>query len=136
MFVLSGLILEAVENLFRDFGVRLVFLSFDFLREIIKNTNRPTGRTRAGLRPGAAYIKRRPDPPAHPASPPSRQPTAAQTLAVSPPPDPRRRRRAMHRRQSPPPEFATAEDHRRRFSFRFRYKPFGFLKNPRPVSVF
>ena len=39
MFTLCGLILEARENLFRNFGVRLVFL-FIFLPSGIKKTNR------------------------------------------------------------------------------------------------
>ena len=38
MFILSVLILEVGENLFRIFEVRLVFLLFVFLRVIIKKT--------------------------------------------------------------------------------------------------
>src|SRR4051812_31333914 len=64
MFILSGLILEAREILFRDFW-SLFSISFYFFSECnYLKKNKPTsGRTRAGHRPGPPFKCPPPDPP-------------------------------------------------------------------------
>ena len=84
MFILSGLILEVGEIYFGIFGVRLVFLSFDFLREIIKKTNRPTGRAQAGLRSGGTIYSAAPAPEAQPPRPRQPAPPPAHAAAAGP----------------------------------------------------
>ena len=61
MFILSGLMLEVEENLFRDFWSPFS-ISFYFLseRNYLKKTKPTMGRTRAGLRPGAPLYSEAP----------------------------------------------------------------------------
>ena len=84
MFTLSGLILEVGKIYFGIFGVRLVSLLFVFLRVIIKIMRTDSGPYPSGTPPGAAFIRRPPEP----ASPPAPQP------ASSPAP-PHARRRSL-----------------------------------------
>ena len=71
MFILYGLILEAGENLFRDFWClfSISFVSFS-VRNYLKKSEPTPGRTRAGLRPGGLF---KPTPPSC-RSPPARPP--------------------------------------------------------------
>ena len=88
MFTLCGLILEARENLFRNFWSPFSISFYFSSARNIKKTNRPTGRVRLGLRPEVAFISR-PSP-------------GGETLAPAPPCT-----RARRRRLSPPPPLAT-----------------------------
>ena len=59
MFILCGLILEAGENLFRDFWSPFsISFYFSSARNYLKKREPPLCRARAGLRSGARYIKR------------------------------------------------------------------------------
>src|SRR3954463_11227326 len=93
MSTLSGSILETRENLFHDFWCLFGTLFYFFPSVIIKKKTEPTlSRTRAGLRPGGAFIYRAPEPPEHPSPP---EPAAAAAR--------RRRRSRRRRRGSLPP---------------------------------
>ena len=72
MFTLSGLILEARENLFRDFWSPFS-ISFYFFSSERKKTEPPIGRTRPGLRLAGAFISR---------GKPARRPSRPETLAA------------------------------------------------------
>ena len=114
MFILCGLILEAGENLFRDFWSPFSIF-FSSTRNYFKKTNRPTGRVRLGLLARPAFISRE----AQVAAPPN--PSAAAALA--PPP-----RRAAAAPPEPPPRRRS----RRSDPIRFVACFFGLGKN-RPV---
>ena len=63
MFILSGLILEVAENLFRDFGSSFS-ISFVFFSAYLFKKKKPTmGRVRPGLRQAGSRISRGPTPP-------------------------------------------------------------------------
>ena len=83
MFILSDLILEAGQNLFRDFWSPFsISFYFSSARNYLKKRAPPLGRARAGLRSGAAYIKR------HPRRPSPPDPVVASRRRQPPPPDP------------------------------------------------
>ena len=68
MFILSGLILEDGENVFREFWSPFsISFYFSFAQNYLKKTrNRPTGRARAGLRSGGTIYSATPAPEAQP----------------------------------------------------------------------
>ena len=87
MFTLCGLILEARENLFRNFSSPFsISFYFSSERNYLKKTAEPTmGRTRPGLRLAGAFISR---------GKPARRPSRPETLAApSPSPAAASRRR-------------------------------------------
>ena len=85
MFTLCGLILEARENLFRNFGVRLVFL-FIFLPSGIIKKNEPTsGRTRADTARGQPLNSVAPSRPSPSAPPRSARAAGAAAAAADDP---------------------------------------------------
>ena len=90
MFILSGLILEDGENLFRDFWslFNIPFVCFFARNNLRKKSEPTTGRFRPGLPGRGLYIAR-------PRGPTSPKPPPPQTLA---PPA----RRPSHRRRRPP----------------------------------
>ena len=151
MFTLCGLILEAGENVFRDFWSQfsIYFLTFSARLNYLKKGQPTPGRTRAGLL-GPAFIC------CDPAASPSRRCLLTLTPTDPPPPPPpdavappspvadpaarRRRHRRPSRRPSPdaaPPELlAAAAVMRTEVAAGFlEKKPFGFISKPRCVFL-